>query len=318
MPSVVTASTAWESKNLSPGDYMIETGKLWAPILHRAAQSAKQEGVTLSSAHRDHLPVAELWSLIEEIRGTLRRFGFVLVRGWPGSEYGDETAYSLYWVLGAVLGQPLPQNAAGDRLYKVTDTSPAGTSADSAARGSTSNEELVFHTDSASATDAERADILGLFCIRAARSGGDSLLASGHTLYNTLLKADETLVSPLFGDVPFGRRSETYAGGLAAASGPVFRSRGDALLVRYNRYWIDMGFKTLMQEVPPSLLRSLNAVDEVLSTPAFGLRFRLAPGDVLLADNTVVMHGRAEFNDYEELDRRRLLLRLWIKSPTDG
>ena len=39
----------------------------------------------------------------------------------------------------------------------------------------------------------------------------------------------------------------------------------------------------------------------------------LEPGEAFLINNFTVLHSRTEFEDYDEPDRRRHLLRLWLK-----
>ena len=41
----------------------------------------------------------------------------------------------------------------------------------------------------------------------------------------------------------------------------------------------------------------------------------MQPGDVLLASNHTIMHGRTEFEDPPESEYRRLMLRLWLTIP---
>ena len=42
----------------------------------------------------------------------------------------------------------------------------------------------------------------------------------------------------------------------------------------------------------------------------------LEPGDIQLLNNSVVLHARTDFVDYEEPERRRHLLRLWLNVET--
>ena len=41
----------------------------------------------------------------------------------------------------------------------------------------------------------------------------------------------------------------------------------------------------------------------------------LEPGDMLFANNYSVMHSRTSFQDFDEPEKRRKLLRLWVKMP---
>ena len=44
------------------------------------------------------------------------------------------------------------------------------------------------------------------------------------------------------------------------------------------------------------------------------LDMALQPGDIQLLNNHVIMHGRTDYEDYPEMERRRHLLRLWLRS----
>lgn len=42
---------------------------------------------------------------------------------------------------------------------------------------------------------------------------------------------------------------------------------------------------------------------------------RQEPGDILLLNNLVTLHRRCEFEDYEQPERKRHLLRIWLAMP---
>ena len=54
---------------------------------------------------------------------------------------------------------------------------------------------------------------------------------------------------------------------------------------------------------------------EVTRAPGIALEFDLRHGDVLLASNHTIMHGRTEFEDLPDPARRRHMLRLWLTIP---
>ena len=47
------------------------------------------------------------------------------------------------------------------------------------------------------------------------------------------------------------------------------------------------------------------------------LKVDYQPGDIGLVNNHQILHGRADYEDWPEVERRRYLLRLWL-SPEDG
>ena len=88
------------------------------------------------------------------------------MRGVPRERYSDEECGLIYWGISAHIGTPVSQNARGHLLGHVTDE---GKNLDDPnARGYQTKNRLDFHCDQLPV------DVLGLFCLRGAKSGGKS------------------------------------------------------------------------------------------------------------------------------------------------
>ena len=60
---------------------------------------------------------------------------------------------------------------------------------------------------------------------------------------------------------------------------------------------------------------SPNDLGETLSESAeLQVALNLEPGDAYIANNYTVLHSRTSFEDYDTADKRRYLLRLWLKA----
>jgi len=235
-----------------------------------------------------------------------------LVRGFPVAGPVAET-YRLYWAFGALLGQPVPQNGRGHLLGEVTDRG-SQYGADPFARGYTSTDEMVFHNDAG--------DVAGLLCVRDAKAGGDSSVVSSMAIYEAAVETgDERLLRAL------GRGFRVVVRDDADTSAHMGRTGSRAVTERrLPVFWAWNG--RLSGAVN---LKSVGVVPQVSGEPmdaeealAFGFlsetaeredlkhTFRLTPGDLLLVHNLVVLHKRSKFEDFADLDRKRLLLRLWL------
>lgn len=62
-------------------------------------------------------------------------------------------------------------------------------------------------------------------------------------------------------------------------------------------------------------IEALNLFDEIMQQEHLRLDMMMQPGDMQFANNYMILHSRSSFEDYEELDQRRKLLRLWLKMP---
>jgi hypothetical protein len=51
-------------------------------------------------------------------------------------------------------------------------------------------------------------------------------------------------------------------------------------------------------------------------TKELALDMQFEPGDIQLLNNHLMYHGRTQYEDYPEEERKRLLLRLWLSVPT--
>lgn len=60
---------------------------------------------------------------------------------------------------------------------------------------------------------------------------------------------------------------------------------------------------------------ALDLLDETMMDPRFCFSMSLERGDLQLLNNYVTIHSRTGFEDYEEPDMKRHLLRLWLSIP---
>ena len=60
-------------------------------------------------------------------------------------------------------------------------------------------------------------------------------------------------------------------------------------------------------------LAVLDRFEEVTKRPELMLEFTLQPGEMYFINNYTILHARTAFEDFEEEDRRRHLLRLWLE-----
>jgi len=60
---------------------------------------------------------------------------------------------------------------------------------------------------------------------------------------------------------------------------------------------------------------ALEAVESIANDPALYLDMEFRPGDIQLLKNSVILHKRTTYEDWEEAARKRHLLRLWLSAP---
>jgi alpha-ketoglutarate-dependent taurine dioxygenase len=247
--------------------------------------------------------------LATEIRADLlERHGYTLLRGLPVDDIDQKTAATAFVFLGALVGGLRSQNAAGHLLGHVRDV---GANLDDAAtRIYQTNERQTFHTDSA--------DAVALLCLRTAKSGGLSQLASAETVYRIVRERRPDLAARLFDPIATDRRDEQAEGQLPWFEIPVLSWFGEQLTVIYQRTYIESASRFADAPRPDvEHVEALDLFDEVVNEPGVHLSMPLEPGDIQFVYNHSLLHDRTAFVDHPESAKRRHLLRLWLSLPGD-
>jgi hypothetical protein len=255
----------------------------------------------------DDFPLPRLAPRLAAIRDELLAGrGFVLVKGLPVERWSRVDASLAFIGLGAHLGRARSQNAAGHLLGHVRDVGLSST--DPRVRIYQTHERQTFHTDSC--------DVVGLLCLNEARRGGDSLLVSSTTIFNEMRRRRPDLAARLFEPVATDRRGEVPPGMKPYFEIPVFSWYHGYLTAIYQRQYIDSAQR--FPDAPrldPQQVEALDLFDALAEDPALHLRMRLEPGDAQFVHNHTMLHDRTAFEDWDEPQRRRHLLRLWLAVP---
>jgi hypothetical protein len=272
--------------------------------LDAALAQAKRNGKTLETLQRDDFPLPALQPAIARWMADLDRGrGFVLVRGVPVWRYTEAEAAIVYWGLGLHMGTAVSQNAAGDLLGHVRDT--GANPSDPSVRLYKTREPLGFHCDGS--------DIVGLLCLKPAKSGGVSRIVSSVSVYNELLQRRPDLVPLLFEPFYWDRNEEQRPGEPPYFVLPIcFFSNG-----RLRTFYIGWYIRNAQRhaDVPrltAQQIELLDSIDAIAADPAFHLDMDFRAGDIQWLKNAVILHARTEYEDAPEPTRKRHLLRLWL------
>jgi alpha-ketoglutarate-dependent taurine dioxygenase len=235
--------------------------------------------------------------------------GVLVLRGLPVDPDDHARCEAVLTALLGACGTVLPQNVAGDSVYTVIDRSdPRG----SFYGGSRATGALLHHTDQAAAPEPLLAHLLTLWCLHPARSGGETIVASGHALHDALVQTDSRFAESLYDRLPFARDDDGTSDAEPVRS-PVFRADGDQVRVRYNEYFVQRGVERTGSELSVEQRDALATCADILATRALDLVLPLEAGDLLLVDNRVVMHNRTAYEDGDDVAHKRRLLRGWAR-----
>ena len=289
----------------------------WHQTLRGELVTALHEQVAKSPREQPleelRLDAASLRRWSEDLEPTRRELesgrGFVILDRLPVERMPQRDAIAVYWLLGQLLGEPVTQNVQGTLLYDVRDT---GQDLASGARFSVTNYESSFHTDNSFGDSI--VDYVGLLCLREAMSGGISQNVSGHAVLRILRDEHADVLETLRQPFHVDRRGGTSAGESPTALRPVVEEANGGLLLRYLRHWIEVGHEKAQQPLTAEQRRALDTLDGVAARDELRVEFGLLPGQIYFINNRWILHNRTAFTDHSEPERKRHLVRLWLRS----
>ena len=309
LPERIEGPAAWIGREMAgrSDEWIVELGRAQIEELEAAAAHYLSLGRDIGEITAADFPIPNFRTHLEGLKERLLHgIGFEVLRGLPIETYDQRTAAAIFCGIGAHLGSARSQNAEGHILGHVRDT--GASSADPNTRVYLTAERQTFHTDSA--------DIVGLLCLRDAKSGGESLLVSALSIYNRMREERPDLLDLLFEPIGTDRRGEVPPGQQPFMTIPILSWFDERLTVFYQRQYIESAQR--FDQAPRLTERHIEALDHfdrLANDPDLHVRMRLEPGDMQFVYNHSQLHDRTDFVDWPEPSRRRHLFRLWL-SPT--
>ncbi|KAE8143494.1 hypothetical protein BDV38DRAFT_233812 [Aspergillus pseudotamarii] len=314
---------AWEGKDISL-DHALGGGAPYLLILEgpqlaeidaalRYFQSLAQPMEILNPST---FPLPGLWSILRSVSDNLHSdYGFTLIRGAPVERYTREENMIIHVGIsshiGAMRGRQDHQfkgQPADVMLAHITDMRrPSGEQ--NYALAAYTDSEVVFHTDVG--------DIVSLFMLSEPANGGESLLASGWTVYNALAETRPDLVRVLAEDWPIPSAQEP---GLIKHRPLLFYqpARGstpERIILQFSRRsFSGFGAHSRLNRLSPIQMEALDALH--LLAEKSHVAMELKKGDMQFINNLSMVHARNSYVDGP--DSRRHLLRLWHRDPQNA
>jgi alpha-ketoglutarate-dependent taurine dioxygenase len=268
----------------------------------KVAKSVSDDPLRLG---RDDFPLDGLAGKLDRVSAELiDGRGFMRISALDVDRYSDDDLTLLYWAIGLHLGDPWPQNKYGHVLGDVTDQDKKLD--DPTTRGNEIGQVgLPYHCDGS--------DLVGLMCLRAAKSGGESCVANAVAIHNTLVREFPELAEAMYEPLPYDFRGEQKDGSKPFYTVPGFTEHDGRLFVRVIPPYI------LASQRHPDAPRltetqkaALKKVTELANDPDFNVYMDLQPGEIQFINNYHVLHGRKPYEDDPSHGYKRHLKRLWL------
>ncbi len=308
LPPAVEGRAAWHSADFANDSWIEPLSDADNAEIKSAAEAALNSvGGDIAKITEEAFPLPSLKARISAISDEIQNGrGFALLRGIPVENWGTKLSAAAFYGLGTHIGIARSQNAKGHILGHVRDL--GRDPKDPTARIYQTTARQTFHTDST--------DIVGLICLKTAKSGGESMLVSAMSVYNVMRAEAPELALELFQSNAVDRRGEVPVGMKEYYELPPLTWHEGRLTVHYQRQYIDSAMRFAdANRLSEKRIAALDMFDKLANDPKLKLDMEFRPGDIQLAHNHTLMHDRLDFEDWPEQDNRRHLLRLWLCTP---
>jgi hypothetical protein len=302
----IASAAAWRGEDMRrrESEWLVELTPDDLHELEAATDQAMAVGTAMQAVSRDSFPLPGLSQKIADWRTEIRSGrGFVVVRGLPVIDWGDEKSAFAYWGIGHHLGLPGAQNPQNELLGHVVDY---GEEADNPmVRRYRTTGNIDFH--------CVAADAVGLLCLHTAKTGGQSRIVSSVAIYNEIWDQRPDLVARLFDPFALDLRGEERPGDAGFISLPPCRYTDEGgLQTFYHSEYFRSAERHDGVTFDQATRDLLDLYDSLCLRPDLQLDMWLQPGDMQFISNHTTVHSRTEYEDWPERHRKRHLLRLWL------
>jgi hypothetical protein len=175
-----------------------------------------------------------------------------------------------------------------------------------------------LHTDGAKSA-SPLPHYFTLFCERQAARGGATHLVSVQALFHHLARHRPEVIDVLKQPFYFHLRGDRTPDGQTKAAKPVFFREGGRICISYLREYIEAGHaEPDVPDLSPAQIDALDAVDAYLDDPAHRVAGYMQPGDTIIVNNKIILHGRSEYEPVADPSAGRLLYRIWLQKAIDS
>lgn len=310
MPEIATYTlNPWRGAELAPNAGRFALPEAAAREIVAAVGAYKARSAPLAETQPDQFDLEAAAAFMREVETELTEgLGFALIDRLPLDRLGEDGARIAHWLLCSMVERPVAQNWKGDLIYDVTD---AGKPPGNGVRPDKTNAEQNFHTDNS--YNHCPPNYVALLCLRAAKAGGVSHIVSFEAAHAALKAERPDLLERLYEPFYFDRQREHAPGDVMTTRHAMFEAPEGRLLARLSRFQVINGQKLANEPLDPVGEEALNTLERVMNDPAMDISFNFEPGQIQIVDNRRIGHRRTAFDDWSEPERKRLLVRLWLR-----
>jgi len=306
----IEAASAWKRADIKDQDFRVKLDASCLDEIRRVVDEIRAHPLPTILRSPADFDMTNCHAAMAEVRRILKHgVRFAVVDRLPVEELSKAEAEAVYWLLASMVARPVAQKLDGTMIYDVHDTGKQALPG-SGVRPDKTNIEIRFHIDNAYNTTPP--EIVGLLCLKTAKSGGVSRVLSFHSVHNELLARHPELLPRLYRPFWFDRQKEFFDGETETFAAPIFED-DEELRSRFSAHQINGGYKLRGEALDNEGAAALAATLDIFEEPDLSIDFEFQPGEIQFVDNRTLGHSRTEFEDWPDPEHRRHLVRLWLR-----
>lgn len=310
LDKTLTGPATWTAATLAPDDGHLTLTKDCADEVRQVADHLSNNPLPSLLLSPDDFDLPACQALMADAKRCLTDGpGFVLIDRLPLEDLRPTDLLSVYWILASMIARPVAQKWDGTMFYEVADTT--GLTPGNRIRPDKTNAEQPFHTDNA--YNVCPPDYVSLLCMRTAKDGGISRIVSLNTAHNLMRERHPELLPRLYQPFLWDRVKEHADTDAMTLANPLFIETGETVHARLGNRLIRQGYSVAEQDIDEDGNAALEALYGILDDPSLYKEFVFQPGQIQILDNRFIGHKRTGFEDWPEPERRRQLVRLWLR-----
>ena len=235
--------------------------------------------------------------------------GFCVINGTNFTAFDKHELSNIHILISKIFGELLIQNKQGEQTVEVKDL---GKTLSTGGRYHHTKEGGSYHTDGCHIFE-NPPDYVGLLCLNPAKNGGVSKFISAYTIHNKL-QEDKNLLRILYEKFYMDKRNENQADETPTQFVPIFTYNNGKLNCRCcQRELIDAGHEKMNKPLTEYQKNALDNLDKLLANENLAVSYLLKKGDMMYSNNKWLIHDRTDFEDSDDENLKRALLRTWIR-----
>ena len=240
--------------------------------------------------------------------------GFCVINGTNFTAFDKHELSNIHILISKIFGELLIQNKQGEQIVEVKDL---GKTLSTGGRYHHTREGGSYHTDGCHIFE-NPPDYVGLLCLNPAKNGGVSKFISAYTIHNKL-QEDKNLLRILYEKFYMDKRNENQADEIPTQFVPIFTYNNGKLNCRCcQRELIDSGHEKMNKPLTEYQKNALDNLDKLLANENLAVSYLLKKGDMMYSNNKWLIHDRTDFEDSDDENLKRALLRTWIREKVSN